>query len=190
MATAGISSHTNLPPRYRGPDGDWKGLLCASLALAHLLEGEMDRALGIAGLSARGFVALLEIVREETPSQESLARRLGVGRAATSELLKRLRRQGLVAATAAKAASAARPTRPGPRGGRPPRAVTLTPAGRALLEEAARIATRLEAEWAARLAVADPRGIPGIGRAYGLKRWVRECTADLRRPAPPRTEKA
>ena len=118
--------------------------------LAHTLEGEMDRALEIAGLSARGFVALLEIVREETPSQESLARRLG--------------------------------------GGRPPKAVTLTPAGRALLEETARIAMRVEAAWAARLAVEDRHGEPRVGRAYGLKRWLRECTADLRRPSPPRTQ--
>lgn len=184
---AGVSSHTNLPPRYRGPDGAWKGLLCSALALAHTLEGEMDRALEIAGLSARGFVALLEIAREETPSQESLARRLGVGRGAASELLKRLRRQGLVAATAARAARAAGP---GARGGRPPKAVTLTPAGRALLEGTARIATRVEAAWAARLAVEDRRGEPRIGRAHGLERWLRECTADLRRPAPQRTEGA
>ncbi len=184
-AAAEVCSHTNLPPRCRAPDGSWAGLLCAAMALAHGLESEMDGALEIVGLSASGFAAMLEIDREEVTSQESLARRLGRGRSATSELLKRLRRQGLVAPAPTtrggrKAGATGRRTTGRPAG-RPPTPVALTPAGQAVLEKAARIGIKLEHVWALRLSADHPEWPFPTARAVGLRRQLRESAAALQR---------
>ncbi len=185
---AEVSSHTNLLARCLAPDGTWAGLLAAATALSHLVEGEMDRALAIVGLTATGFAAILEIARAEVASQGELARRLGISGGATSELLGRLRRRGLVSLRAAGSAKRRRRVRPSgskrarSRGGRPPNAVSLTPAGRALLAVAARIAQRVEGDWAARLAAEDGRAGVRPTRVWGLRRWLTECATDLRRP--------
>jgi DNA-binding MarR family transcriptional regulator len=147
------------------------------MALAHHLEGEMDGALAIVALSARGFAAMLEIAREEVTSQESLARRLGRGRSATSELLMRLRRQGLVA----PAPSNARRRNAATTGGRPPTPVALTPAGQAVLEKAARIGMKLEHVWALRLSADHPEWPFPTARAVGLRRQLKESAAALRK---------
>ncbi len=61
------------------------GLLASALALSHLLEGEMARALAIVPLGARGLVVLLEIASEPPRRACSVALRrtalTGVARA-------------------------------------------------------------------------------------------------------------
>jgi len=140
------SSHTNSALWRRHDDGSWNGLLFAALGRSHQLEAETDRALAVVPLSARGFVALFEIARLPPATQRDLAARLGLRPSATSELLKRLRRRGLVR-------PAARRCRPRPLAqadaGRA--AVALTEAGRTRLDRAVGIIAQLEDAWSARL---------------------------------------
>lgn len=167
------SSHTKSRSTLHRPDGAWGGLLVASLALSRRLEAEMDHALAIVSLTARGFVALLLIAGDPVPTQADLAHRLALEPSTTSELLGRLARRKLVRRDPAR------------RGGRrcPPRhtgpAVVLTRTGEAVLAEAARIATTVEEDWARRLAIGAGSPFTGM-RAYGLRRWLTESTAALR----------
>ena len=160
------SSHTNILARVLDTEGHWRGVLRAALALAHALETEADRALEVAGLSARGFLVLAEIHREAPRTQRALARRLGLQPSTTNELLGRLARRRLVR------------RRPTP---------TLTGAGVSALAAGAAIVARLEDAWAARLRAAG-RGpaIPGWpGPVYGLRRRLRESHEALSRRASP-----
>ena len=134
----------------------------------------MDRALAIVPLSARGFVTLLEIDGQAIPTQAHLARRLGLGPGATSDMLRRLERAGLVRRD---------PSRRGGRQPHPPgphQAVALTEAGHAVLAESVGIAAKVEDEWARRLDGPGENTMPGL-RAYGLRRWLVHCLAALRR---------
>jgi DNA-binding MarR family transcriptional regulator len=156
---------------------EWNGLLPPALALGRVLEIEMDRALAIVPLSARGFVTLFEIARAPAPSQRDLADRLALTPSATSELLARLARHGLVARAArhrggARGTLAARQT-----------VVTLTARGRERLARAEAVASRLEDQWADRLGAGDPQGTRAL-RANGLARRLRESLAALA-PATP-----
>jgi DNA-binding MarR family transcriptional regulator len=159
----------------------WNGLLPPVTALARLLEIEMDRALAIVPLSARGFVTLLEITQAPAPTQRQLARRLALTPSATSELLARLASHGLVFRAPRR--------RGGLRGTPHARAsvVTLTARGRERLARAVAIASRLEDEWAGRLGAGDPKGTRAL-RANGLARRLRESLAALApaTPIPPR----
>lgn len=136
----------------------------------------MDRALAVVPLSARGFVTLLEVEKEPIPTQAHLARCLRLRPGTTSDLLRRLEQGGLVRRDPARRGGR-RPQPPGPR-----EAVTLTEAGQAALAKAVGIAAKVEDEWARRLGRPGDRTIPGL-RAYGLKRWLTESAAALRRRA-------
>ena len=201
-----VSSHTNLLRQLPGADGVPNALLGPVLALAHRLETEMDRALAIVGLTARGFGALTAIAREGPASQRLLALRLGLESSTTSELLQRLERRGLVrrlrsgmglarlrqqeAPHGAKngcadagpvsgdAGAAQRLPGTGGRRGRPGVPVVLTRRGRAALARAELIAAGVEDDWADRLgAVAGSPIRPA--RAYGLRRWLTESLGAL-----------
>jgi DNA-binding transcriptional ArsR family regulator len=171
----------------RLPFHGWKGLLGAALALSHALEAEMDHALAVVRLSARGFVALGEIAAEPPCSQGALATRLGLEASTTSELLKRLERRGLIEKERAGKPGPSRPGRSG-RGragtqlgrapGRPATPVAITAEGRVVLAKAERIAVEVEDDWAKRIAVAA--GSPyGFVRASGLRRWLCESWVAL-----------
>lgn len=175
MSGAGktATSHPNLTIRRRLPDGTWNGLLCSTLMLSRQLEAEMDQALAVVPLSARGLVTLLEVEKEPNPTQAHLSQRLALGPGTTSEMLRRLERRGLVRRNPAR------------RGGRRPQtpgtlqAVTLTEAGRAALTEAVGIAANVEDDWARRLGGTGESTLPGL-RAYGLRRWLALSLAALR----------
>jgi DNA-binding MarR family transcriptional regulator len=172
-------SYTNAPSDPRPPYAPGNGVLSAALALARVVEAEADRALAIAGLSARGFLALREIRSGPAVTQRDLARRLHLKPSTTCELLVRLARRGLLARRGSRAA------RPG--SGLP----TLTPAGIAALVHAESRVARLEREWARRMRtarsraegpVAPSRGTLGdgwVGPIYGLHRWLTEGLAAL-----------
>ena len=156
-------SHTNPFPGVNLLHAVANGVLPAAVALAHLLETEMDRALQIEGLTARGFLALLEIHREGPATQRDLARRLRLVPSATCEMLARLERRRLV-------------TRRG--------APRLTPAGAETLARAAALVGRLEREWERRLRSArGPYSGSILPATYGLRRLLREGLAALAPPA-------
>jgi DNA-binding MarR family transcriptional regulator len=134
----------------------------------------MDQALAVVPLSARGFVTLLEIEHRPIPTQAHLARRLGLGRGTTSDLLRRLERAGMVRRDPARRGGR-RPLPPGRQ-----EAATLTETGRAALAEAVRIAGQIEDDWARRLGGSGESAMPGL-RAYGLRRWLTESAAALER---------
>ena len=152
------SSHTKFVRTRRLPDGSWNGILCAAAALWHQLEAEMDRALAIVPLTARGFATLAEIAREPPSCQGTLAAHLGLQPSTTSELLKRLERRGLLR--------------------RRPKPIVLTDRGAAALAVAERIATRVEDAWAHRFAQAGGSQL-GDARLQGLRRWLNESRAAL-----------
>jgi DNA-binding MarR family transcriptional regulator len=172
--TEGASSHTNSTTSIPEPEGSWNGLLHLTIALSHHLETEMDRALAIVPLSARGLVVLQVIASQPTLCQQDLALRVGLMPSTMSEMLGRLERQGMVRRD---------PARRGGHRTQPPRArraATLTVAGGAALARAEGIATRLEERWAERLAVAA--GSPfGWMRAHGLRRWLSQSLAAVQR---------
>jgi DNA-binding MarR family transcriptional regulator len=175
------TSHTKELDAQRPTPGGHQGLLRAAVALSHALETEMDRALEVVGLSARGFVALLEIDREPPLSQRTLSARLGLGEGTTSELLRRLERRGLIQRRTTATGGADDSHRR--RRGRPARTVVLKAAGRATLAKAKRIALMTEADWARRLALASNSPFAGV-RAQGLQRWLRESLQSLAAPRP------
>jgi DNA-binding MarR family transcriptional regulator len=150
-AVANSHSYTNGGRDQHAPGGGWNGLLFVALAFARELEAEMDRALSVVPLTARGFVVLYEIAREDAPSQRALAARLGLGTSTVSELLRRLARRGLVRLT--------------------PVPAVLTEAGQMRLRAAEQIAARLEREWARRLGL----------RRQALRHWLVACRAALQR---------
>jgi DNA-binding MarR family transcriptional regulator len=133
------------------------------MAFSREVEGEMDRALAIVPLSARGFAALYEIATGPEPksgdtalSQRALAARLGLRSSTVSELLGRLRRRGLV------------------------RGMAVSEAGLAVLAHAERVARRLEDDWSRRLDAAAATPVRGL-RVQGLRRWLAESRVALAR---------
>jgi DNA-binding MarR family transcriptional regulator len=158
----------------------WHALLTGATGLSGLMEGEMDRALAIVGLTAREFAALLEIRAwrisqgsTSEPSQRELGARLGLTRGGTSQLVGRLERRALVERqVAARMAEARR--------GRPRSVLTLTSRGEETLAEAATIARRVENDWARRLAREAAGTDLELLRASGLRRLLTESLGALR----------
>lgn len=153
-------------------DGTWNGLLFVSLRFSHVVEAEMDCALAIVGLSARSFAALYEIASQPVPTQQALARRLGLEPSTTSELLCRLDRRGAVGRKKRRHGGDRRA--PGSTGV----VVSLTPGGREILEHAIRIASRIESRWARRLDRGPDTPWAGM-RRHGLRRWLGEGVTAL-----------
>ena len=186
----------------------WHALLAAALGLSRLMEGEMDRALANVGLTAPGFVALLEIATGAIPGEETLApgreagRALGASRASgiprwtigaadgVTQAALRQRRGTSRGATSELLARlerqrliqrrGARAPARGARRGRPGTEIALTAAGHLLLAAAARIARKVEEGWARRLAGESAGTDFHYARASGLTRWLSESLAALR----------
>jgi polysaccharide biosynthesis/export protein len=161
--------------RSRRVGDTWNGLLPPALALARVLEVEMDRALAMVPLSARGLVTLLEIARAPAATQRHLAHRLALTPSATSELLARLARHGLIV-RAARRRGGVRGAKDAPDPGAT--VVSLTARGHHRLARAEAVASRLEDDWADRLGAGDPKGTRAL-RANGLARRLRESLAAL-----------
>ena len=200
----------SVPNKNIGPGalhGPWHALLAAALGLSRLLEGEMDRALAIVGLTAPGFVALLEISTGVIPGDETPAAGGPAGRAAeipaagsarqtigaADGLTQVALRERLGTSRAATSELLARLERQrliqrrgvrapagNARRGRPGTEIALTGAGHLLLAAAARIARKVEEGWARRLARESAGTDFHYARASGLTRWLSEGLAALR----------